>query len=236
MYFFIICTCLLLGSCGNPPYTGKGVLGADEFVMDSYKILEGKFSILQLKGQPYEELSEAFLEEYKDTIQKGDLLQIAVYHPTRTDISSAVQAIGTNAGYTVVEGKVRMPDLETAEIQGLTLEEARQKIEHAFTGQIKDTQAFLSYEDRIERKVELAGVVMQSTLPVDGRIRLFETFSKAKVPPNANLFKSYVIRENRMLPMDLYKLIKQGDMSQNIVKIYIAEPSASTLMVLGEVG
>jgi polysaccharide export outer membrane protein len=44
-----------------------------------------------------------------------------------------------------------------------------------------------------------------------------------------------------MVPVDLFKLLKEGDMSQNIVmrggdKIYIADPSASTLMVLGEVG
>lgn len=241
MYFFIICISLLLASCGNHPYTGKDVLGADEFVMDSYKIREGKFSILQLEGKPYEELTPTLLEDYKDTVQEGDVLEIAVYHPTRTDISSAVQAIGNTVGFSVLEGKVRLPDLEPIEIQGLTLEEARQKIQNGFAGQIKDVQVFLSYSDRIERKVELAGLVYQSTIPVDGRIRLFETLSKAKVPPNANFFKSYVIRENRMLPVDLYKLIKQGDMSQNIVmrggdKIYIADPSASTLMVLGEVG
>lgn len=241
VYLFIICTFLICLSCGNRPYTGKDVLGADEFVMDSYKIREGKFSILQLEGQPYEELSSNLLKEYKDTVQEGDVLEIAVYHPSRSDIASAVQAIGNAVGYTVMEGKVRLPDLDPIEIQGLTLEEARTKLQNAFSGQIKDVQVFLSYNDRIERKVELAGLVTQATLPVDGRIRLFETLSKAKVPPSANFFKSYIVRENRMLPVDLYKLIKQGDMTQNIVmhggdKIYIAEPSASTLMVLGEVG
>lgn len=241
MYLLIICTFLMLVSCGNPPYTGKDVLGADEFVMDSYKIREGKFSILQLEGKPYSELSPDLLKEYKDIIQEGDVLEIAIYHPTRSDIASAVQSIGNTVGYRVIEGKVRLPDLEPIEVQGLTLEEARQKLQNAFTGQIKDVQVFLAYQDRIERKVELAGLVFQSTIPVDGRIRLFETLSVAKVPPNANFFKSYVIRENRLLPVDLFKLIKEGDMSQNIVmqggdKIYIAEPSASTLMVLGEVG
>jgi len=241
LYLSIICTFLFLLSCSNRPYTGKDVLGADEFVMDSYKIREGKFSILQLEGKPYEEFSPNLLQEYKDTIQEGDILRVAVYHPRRTDIPSAVQTIGSTIGYAVLEGKIRLPDLEPVEIQGLTLEEARQKIQNAFTGQIKDIQVFLSYNDRIERKVELAGLVSQSTIPVDGRIRLFETLSLAKVPPSANFFKSYVVRENRMLPVDIYKLLKQGDMSQNVVmrggdKIYIAEPAASTLMVLGEVG
>jgi polysaccharide export outer membrane protein len=61
------------------------------------------------------------------------------------------------------------------------------------------------------------------------------------VPPEANLFKSYIVREGTMLSIDLYKLLKEGDMSQNIVmqggdKLYIAEASAASLMVMGEVG
>jgi polysaccharide export outer membrane protein len=50
-----------------------------------------------------------------------------------------------------------------------------------------------------------------------------------------------MVRDNSLVAVDFYKLLKNGDMSQNIVmrggdKIYIAEPSATTLMVLGEVG
>jgi polysaccharide export outer membrane protein len=241
MYFVLFCTLLFLFGCSNAPYKGKDALGADEFVMDSYKIREGKFSILQLEGQPYEELSKELLDEYKDLIQDGDVLQIAIYHPSRSDITTAVQAIGESVGFRVSEGKVQLPDLEPIEVQGLTLEEARNKIQEAYLNQIKDIQVFLTYKDRLERKVELAGLVALSTIPVDGKIRIFEVLSKAKVPPSANLFKSYVIRTNKMLPVDLFKLIKQGEMNQNIVmrggdKIYIAEPSASSLMVLGEVG
>ena len=242
MYFYFICTfLLLLFGCGNRPYMGKDSVGADEFVMDSYKIRQGKFSILQLEGKTYEELSPTLLNEYQDVIQDGDVLYIAVFHPTRSDISAAIEGIGSTVGFHVNGGKIRLPDLDPIPVSGLTLEEAAQKIQSLYSSQIRDVQVFLSYKDRLERKVELAGLVVLSTIPIDGRIRLFETLSRAKVPSNANLFKSYIVRENQMLPVDLYKLIKEGDMSQNIVmrggdKIYIADPSASTLMVLGEVG
>jgi len=241
MYFFFICTFLLLFGCGNRPYMGKDTVGADEFVMDSYKIRQGKFSILQLEGKNYAELSPDLLSEYQDVIKNGDVLYIAVFHPSRSDISAAIEAIGSTVGFRVNNGIVRLPDLEPISVEGLTLEEASQRIQSLYSSQIRDVQVFLSYKDRLERKVELAGLVMLSTIPIDGRIRLFETLSKAKVPPHANLFKSYVVRDNQMLPVDLYKLLKEGDMSQNIVmrggdKIYIADPSASTLMVLGEVG
>ncbi len=241
MYLIFICTVLLFFGCGNPPYKGRDVVGADEFVMDSYKIRQGKFSILQLEGKSFEEFPPELLDEYQDTIQDGDVLYIAVYHPTRSDISASIEAIGSTVGFRVHEGKIRMPDLEPICVQGLTLEEASQKIQSLYSSQIRDVQVFLSYKDRLERKVELAGMVSTPGLPVDGKLRLFEALCKAKVPSNANLFKSYVVRDNTMLPVDLYKLLKEGDMSQNIVlrggdKIYVADPSASTLMVLGEVG
>ncbi len=241
MYFLIICTLFIFSSCGNAPYVGKDVAGADEFVMDSYKIREGKFSILQLEGKDFLPLSPDLLSEYKDTVQDGDVLDIAIYHPLRPEISAAIATIGQSVGFQVMEGKIYLPDLEPVVVLNLTLEEARQKLQEAYNNQIKETQVFLSYKQRKERKVELAGLVSTPHLPVDGKIRLFETLSVAKVPPHANFFKSYVIRDNHMLPVDLYKLLKEGDMTQNIVmrggdKVYIAEPSASSLMVLGEVG
>lgn len=231
-----------LFGCTNPPYRGSDVMGADEFVMDSYKIREGKFSILQLSGQDLGPLSPQLLEEYHDVIQDGDILQVAVYHPTRPDLGEAVQRIGAQVGFRVTEGKLLLPDVEAIEVAGLTLEQAREKIQQKYLEQIKDVELFLAYKDRTQRKVELAGLVQIPSVPVDGRIRLFEILSLAKVPPaQANFFKSYMVRENRLLPVDLYKLMKEGDMTQNVVmrggdKVYIADAASASLMVLGEVG
>jgi len=224
----------------NGPYMGKDLYGADEFVLDSYKIREGKFSILEMTGQPYEELDEDYLDEYEDRIHEDDVLQIALYHPKRTDIVEAVQYIGTAVGYRVANGTIALPDIAPIEVSGLTLEEARRKIQNHYGNQIQDVEVFIAYKDRIARKVELAGLVSVPSIPVDGRIRLFDILSKAHVPPDANLFKSYVIRNGKLLPVDLNRLLKEGDMFQNIVmrggdKIYIAEPSSASLMVMGEV-
>jgi polysaccharide export outer membrane protein len=227
--------------CTNPPYRGGDVLGADEFVMDSYRIREGKLSILQMEGKEMQELTPELLDEYEDVINDGDVLQIVVYHPTRSDLVESVQKISQIVGFRVTKGKIQLPDLPPVEVEGLTLQEAQQTIEKQYREQIKDVSVFISYRDRILRKVELAGLVQVPSIPVDGRLRLFETMSIAKVPPNANLFKSYIVRDNSLLPVDLYKLLKEGDMNQNVVmrggdKVYIADASASTLMVLGEVG
>jgi polysaccharide biosynthesis/export protein len=231
---------LVISSCTNPPYRGRDVLGAEDFVMDSYRIREGKLSILSMEGKDYDDLPPSLLEEYQDVINNGDVLQVAVYHPTRSDLVESVQRIGQAMGFRVTEGKLFLPDLPGVHIEGLTLHQAQERIESLYREQIRDVNVFISYKDRILRKVELAGLVQVPSIPVDGRLRLFETLSIAKVPTNANLFKSYVVRENALLAVDLCKLLKDGDMTQNVVmrggdKVYIADPSASTLMVLGEV-
>lgn len=240
IYFLILLAAIIASSCTNPPYRGRDVLGAEDFVMDSYRIREGKFSILSMEGRDFEELSAELLEEYQDVINNGDVLQIAVYHPSRGDLVESVQRIGQLVGYRVYEGKIYLPDLPPVQVEGLTLQQAQEKIESLYREQIKDVNIFIAYKDRLLRKVELAGLVQIPSIPVDGRLRLFEALCVAKVPTNANLFKSYVVRDNTLLPVDLYKLLKEGDMKQNVVmrggdKVYIADPSASTLMVLGEV-
>ena len=47
---------LIILSSRSGPYMGKDLFGADEFVLDSYKIREGKISILEMEGCPCEEL------------------------------------------------------------------------------------------------------------------------------------------------------------------------------------
>ena len=238
IFVFNIFSLFLVGCSG--PYMGKDLFGADEFVLDSYKIREGKLSILEMEGFPCQEFDEMMLEEYQDRIREDDILQIVVYSQKRKDVVDAVDAIGLRIGYRIVNGEIILPDLEPIHVVGLTLEEARLKIQAHYQHHIHDTEVFLTYKERILGKVELAGLVACPSIPVDGKIRLFDVLSIARVPVDANLFKSYMLRGGDLVPVDMQKLLKEGDMTQNVVmragdKIYIAESSAASFMVMGEV-
>lgn len=238
--FVLFCLGIMLFCGCSNSYRGKDIFGSEEFVRDSYKIREGKVSILEMEGKETAFLPTEYLEEYKDTIRDDDILTVVVYHPLREDLMLRINNIGKELGYRVAGGKISLPDLSQVEVAGLTLEEAKEKIEKQYSREIGEIEVFLSYRQRLVKKVELAGLTALSSVPVDGRLRLFDLLSMAKVPTNANLFKSYVVRDGKLLPVDFRKLLKEGDMSQNIVmrgedKVYIADPTSANIMVMGEV-
>jgi polysaccharide export outer membrane protein len=238
---WILFLLLSLCSCCRPCYK-YDIFSADEFVIDSYKIRQGKLAILDMEGTELGDLPCDAMEEYQDVIAEDDILNIAIYHPKRRDIMDAIQLINERVGFRVSQGRVDLPDIPSIQVAGLTLEEARQAIQVCYCKHyIQDIEVFINYQDRLSRKVELTGAVNKPVIPVDGKIRLYEVLALAQVPNNANFFKSYVVRDGVQLPIDLYQLMNEGDMSQNIVmrggdRIFIANPSDTTVMVMGEVG
>lgn len=227
-------------SCDQPRYCCE-VKGADEFVMDSYIIRQGKFAILEMQGIWVDPLPCDAMLEYQDTIGNDDILKITVYHPGREEIALAVNQVGETVGFRVIDGQVYLPELPPISVGGLTIAQARWVLQEKYREQIQDVEVFVDFQERLSRVVELIGNVSVPVVPIDGKMRLFDVLSEAGINPAANLFMSYVVRDCRVLHVDIYKLVKEGDMCQNIVmrpkdKIYIADPDDSKVMVMGEVG
>ncbi len=237
----LLCWLMMIVTGCTSPCHDYPVMGADEFVIDSYKIREGKMAILELEGIEVPEMPCDAMDEYIDEIAEDDILNIVIFHPTRKDLMESIRFINESmGGFRVSNGCVTIPDGSRVEVQGLTLEEAKSKMEEQYREQIQDVEFFVNYRDRLSKKVDLTGLVATPTLPVDGRIRLYEVIAKAHLPPGANLFMSYVLRGGCPLPIDLHQLVNEGDMCQNIVmrggdKIFIASPSDATVMIMGEV-
>lgn len=235
LIFLVCCT-----SC-SPPCCDYSVYGVDEFVTDSYKIRQGKQAILEMEGYEVEDLPEDTLWEYKDVIAEDDILNIVVYHPTRKDLMESIHFLNESVGgFKVHQGMIDLPDIPPVFVKGLSLEEGRIRLRDAYQEQIHNLEVFITYRDRLTRKVEIIGLTQTATVPVDGKMRLYEVLAKAHIPNNANLFMSYVMRGGCPLPIDLHQLINQGDMCQNIVmrggdKIFIASPTDAMVMLMGEI-
>ncbi|MDB2613831.1 polysaccharide biosynthesis/export family protein [Chlamydiales bacterium] len=230
---------LILTSCAKPSlnYCLEGV---QEFVIDSYQIRQGKVATLEMQGVELAEIPCDAMDEYIDFVFEDDILNIAVWHPTRRDLMDSIRQINDTIGFRVVDGYITIPDIDPIQVEGLTLDEAKDLLQEAYQQEIKDIELFISYKDRLSRKVDLTGLVGADQIPVNGKIRLYDILARAHIPPQANFYKSYVIRDECKLGIDLYRLMHEGDMSQNIVmrggdKIFIADPMDSTVLIMGEV-
>lgn len=238
--FSLLGLLLIFSGCHRPCHD-YAVMCADEFVIDSYTIKQGKFAILEMEGVYVEEIPCDAMEEYRDVIAEDDILNIVLYHPKRKDLMEAFTFINHNVGgFRVTNGRVDLPDIPPVEVAGLTLDEARAALQNKFREQISDVELFITYQNRLSRKVELTGMVAHANVPVDGKMRLYDVLANAHIPPDANLFLSYVVRDGCPIAVDLYKLLNEGDMCQNIVmrggdKIFIANKADSSVMVMGEV-
>ncbi|NGX55902.1 MAG: hypothetical protein K1060chlam5_00136 [Candidatus Anoxychlamydiales bacterium] len=234
----LILLLLIFASCASKVSCPDKV-GCDELVMDSYKIKEGKSAILEMQGFEIASLDPTLLKTRENYIENLDVLNIFIYHPKRKDLEDFFLKISNLNGFIVKGYKIDIPNIDSIDVKNLTLDQANKKIENRIKQELEDVKVFTSYKTRNTQIVKIAGLSSISTYDVDGKKRLFDLLSDAKLPIHANLFKSYIIRDKKFLNVDFYKLLKEGDMSYNIVlksgdKVYIASDT-SNIAILGEV-
>lgn len=227
---------LFLSSC-TPPIYQNTTYGLDEFMADSQQISGGKYAILAL--EEHEEICNPVdPSDHDDVIHEGDELKVMLYCPRRLEYMQALDMIQGRTGSRVCDGKISLPHLSPLEVAGLTLRECREIIQNAYSEEISEAQVFIEFKKKCERNVQIIGA-RKSMIAVDGKMRLSEVLAQAKLPPHANLFKSYVMRNGQKLPIDLYPLIHEGSEYQNIVmkggdQIFIAHATDAPIMLTGE--
>ncbi len=237
---FLFLLIIILTSC-TPTIYENTTYGIDDFVLDSEQIHQGKQAIIQLETENQENcLADAFAP-YEDVLIEGDVLTVAFYYPQRPELVEALLLLNHRTGFRVCEGNICLPYVTTpVEVDGLTLTQAREKIRTVYHDIFPEAQVFVHFRKRRERWVQVVGALRSPAIAVDGKMRLSQVLAKAGVPPYVNLFKSYVMRNEQQLPLDLYKLLHEGDESQNIVmrggdQIFLAATNDATVMVTGEV-
>lgn len=224
---------LLLIGCASPSYQNT-TFDIECFAADSQKIAQGKYAILELDS--FNETPTCSKEE---RIIEGDILAITLHCPGRPDRVEKFETIAKRTGFPVINGKIVIPHLQSMEVEGLTLQECRDIIQSEYRQQLPSASIFVNFKKQKERFVRVIGA-RKTVIPISGRTSLSEVIAKAQIPSSANLFKSYVMRGDEQLAIDLYKLIHEGDATQNIVMqsddcIFIAHLTDATVLVTGEV-
>lgn len=163
------------------------------------------------------------------------------------------------------DGKVYFYVLPGIDVWGLSLAEAQERITNELKNYVRQEQpvslTLLSVQS--QRVWVLGRTTKPGVYPITGPTRLLEAISMAGGPVSASSFTSltsasgmgsrgatdeaadlsraFLIRQGKVLPVDFSRLLREGDLSQNIYLqaddfIYMPSATAQEVHVLGAVG
>lgn len=194
----------LLVACSSPQWTQES--SVDTFVLDSYRIKEGKQAILELQGTPQPPLAHINLQEKEEVIENNDYICITSNHQELSHL--ALQ---------VIDGNLSLPSLATISVNNLTLAQAQEKILAFLPKTEEPLKLELSFLEKALHSVQLLGAVEKKEIQIQHKTRLLELLFAAGILPEADLFQSQIRRENGYLNVDFVRLLYNNDESQNIL-------------------
>lgn len=178
--------------------------GIDAFIVDSYRIKEGKNAILALKGIPFSPLNPTELLEKEERIEENDILTLS---------SDAAEL--SELALQVTEGTLAIPILGDIAVHHLTLVQVKEKILACFPKN-SPPQIELSFREKALHPVQLLGSI-EKTFSIKPNTRLLDLLIDLHLGPEADLFHSEIQRANHSLTPDFVRLIDSKDKNQNIV-------------------
>jgi polysaccharide export outer membrane protein len=135
--------------------------------------------------------------------------------------------------------------------EGLTLPELKTQIQNALTDLYRQPQVTIVLREVSSQRVWVLGRVNTSGLyPLAGPMTVLEAISRAgglftsrfsgTTEELADLRHSFFVRDGQFVPVDFYKLLREGDLSQNIYLkngdyIYLPSALSNEVYILGAV-
>ena len=140
------------------------------------------------------------------------------------------------------DGLLPLPLVGLIQASGKTLPELLSVLNYAYSQYIRAPNISVTVSKYRSQKIYVLGQVnIPGAYPFDGKISVLDAIGQAQgLSERADLLGSYVIRGKELLPVDLYALLRKGDLRNNISLadrdlIHIADSSDRKVYVLGEV-
>ena len=176
------------------------------------------------------------------TLGPGDSVEIEM-------LGNPASRVLTRVG---LDGKIYFSLLPGVNVWGLTLEQTRVALEKELTNYIRSPQVAITLRAVGSKHISILGRMNKPGIyPVEGSMTLLESLSLAggtarsssttsTTEELADLRHSFVVRQGQFLPVDFYRLLREGDTSQNIVLqaedfIFVPSALANEVYVLGAV-
>jgi protein-tyrosine phosphatase len=168
-----------------------------------------------------------------------DELHISVWQNPDLSVNALVQS----------DGKISLPLVGELDAAGLQVPELESLLQREYARYVEKPNVTVTVVAANSLKVFITGAVRISTFtagnlpsgfPLRGDKRLLTALSQVEIQENADLSETYVIRGNTIIPLDLDRLLKDGDTSQNILlkpaDTVVIPAQIKEVSVLGEVG
>jgi protein involved in polysaccharide export with SLBB domain len=165
-----------------------------------------------------------------------------------------VEILGTPASHAPVtvglDGKIYYQLLPGLDVWGLTLAQTRDLLERQLGKYLNSAQVDVSLRTVGSKHIWLLGRLSRPGIyPVTGPMSLLEAFALAggtsspalgSTEDLADLRHSFVMRQGQLLPVDFARLLREGDMTQNVQLqaddfVYVPSALAQEVYVLGSV-
>ena len=175
------------------------------------------------------------------TLGPGDRIEIEIIgHPT----SRATATIGP-------DGKIYYHLLSGLDVWGMTLAQTRELLQNQLAKYLAEPQVAITLREVGSKYVWLLGRLNRPGIyPMTGTMTLLESLalaggtarsaSQVSTEELADLRHSFVMRQGQLLPVDFYRLLREGDTSQNIFLhpddfVYVPSALAQEVYVFGAV-
>jgi protein involved in polysaccharide export with SLBB domain/capsular polysaccharide biosynthesis protein len=186
------------------------------------------------------------------TLGPGDVLNISMYGQTLSLTASARLDLNGNDVVVGPDGKISYLQAIDIVAEGLTVDELRTKLDEELGKYHRSPRTIVVPVSYKSKKYYMLGkVVNKGVYTLDRPVTLLEAVARAKgletgLLENQNTYdladlqRSFVMRRNQRVPVDLEKLFFEGDLTQNIALepddyLYFAAANLKEVYVVGQV-
>ena len=213
--------------------------------------LIGAYERRRGKAQKMTPAQRREIENYEYRVGPGDVLSVIVFDHPELTIPAGGERSAADAGHLVRrDGTIFFPFIDSVHVAGRTTGEIRGDVTERLAEFISDPQVDVRVARHTAKRAFVTGAVRQpAVIPLtDAALTVLDAIATAGLGQDRigggqepNLRGAKLIRDGEAISVDLFGLLRQGDLTQNYVlrdgDILHIPPSVDQLVsVLGEVG
>lgn len=139
-------------------------------------------------------------------------------------------------------GFIQLPSVRRVQVAGLTLRQIQEKLEEAYKAQINNPQVVVELLTPRSQSLYLVGQFNNpGVLFMDRPTDVLQALAQGKgIATAGDLRSARLLRNGKLVAVDLYRLLQQGDFTQNVWlqpgdTIYVPDKTEQVVFVMGDV-